>query len=169
MSSEVRQARYPLRLSSPSPRRLRIEQAGQYDLPFPVETVAFLNAAETDPKPELRPSHGAGKLRASRKSKTPVRRAPRQNERDRKPPAKEELAPNGTLLKNPQEAPVVVQLLRLPEVKAVTGLGKTSIYELIRDKSFPAPVRLGARAVAWVGSEVTQWALERVHASRSVA
>jgi len=64
---------------------------------------------------------------------------------------------------------VVVQFLRLPEVKAVTGLGKTSIYELIRDKSFPAPVRLGARAVAWVRSEVTQWALERVHASRSVA
>jgi prophage regulatory protein len=79
------------------------------------------------------------------------------------------LAPNGTLLKNPQEAPVEVQFLRLPDVKAVTGLGKTSIYELIRDKSFPPPVRLGPRAVAWVRSEVRQWALERVHASRSVA
>ncbi|MGA9671393.1 MAG: AlpA family phage regulatory protein [Terracidiphilus sp.] len=59
--------------------------------------------------------------------------------------------------------------MRLPGVKAVTGLGKTSIYELIRDKSFPAPVRLGPRAVAWVKSEFRQWALERVHASRSVA
>ena len=62
-----------------------------------------------------------------------------------------------------------VSFLRLPEVKAVTGLSKTSIYELVRDKSFPAPVRLGPRAVAWVRSEVRQWALERVHASRSVA
>ena len=62
-----------------------------------------------------------------------------------------------------------VSFLRLPEVKAVTGLSKTSIYELIRGKSFPAPVRLGPRAVAWVRSEVRQWALERVHASRSVA
>lgn len=62
-----------------------------------------------------------------------------------------------------------VTFMRLPEVKAVTGLGKTSIYDLIRDKSFPAPVRLGPRAVAWVKSEVRQWALERVHASRSVA
>jgi predicted DNA-binding transcriptional regulator AlpA len=62
-----------------------------------------------------------------------------------------------------------VTFMRLPEVKAVTGLGKTSIYELIRDKSFPAPVRLGPRAVAWVKSEVRQWALERVHASRSAA
>lgn len=62
-----------------------------------------------------------------------------------------------------------VSFLRLPEVKAVTGLSKTSIYELIRAKTFPAPVRLGPRAVAWVKSEVKQWALERVHASRSVA
>jgi prophage regulatory protein len=59
--------------------------------------------------------------------------------------------------------------LRLPEVKAVTGLSKTSLYTLIREKSFPAPVHLGPRAVAWVRSEVRQWALERVQASRSAA
>jgi prophage regulatory protein len=62
-----------------------------------------------------------------------------------------------------------VTFLRLPEVKAITGLSKTSLYTLIREKSFPAPVRLGPRAVAWVRSEVRLWALERVHASRSVA
>jgi prophage regulatory protein len=62
-----------------------------------------------------------------------------------------------------------VSFLRLPEVKAVTGLSKTSIYELIREKSFPAPVRLGPRAVAWVKSEIRQWAVQRVHASRSAA
>jgi prophage regulatory protein len=42
-----------------------------------------------------------------------------------------------------------VTFLRLPEVKAITGLSKTSLYALIRDRSFPAPVRVGARAVAW--------------------
>jgi predicted DNA-binding transcriptional regulator AlpA len=62
-----------------------------------------------------------------------------------------------------------VTFLRLPEVKAITGLSKTSVYALIRGKSFPAPVRLGPRAVAWVRSEVRQWALDRVHASRSAA
>ena len=62
-----------------------------------------------------------------------------------------------------------VAFLRLPEVKAITGLSKSSLYALIKEKSFPAPVRLGARAVAWVRSEVRQWAAERVHASRSVA
>jgi prophage regulatory protein len=62
-----------------------------------------------------------------------------------------------------------VAFLRLPEVKAITGLSKSSLYALIKEKSFPAPVRLGARAVAWVKSEVRQWAAEPVHASRSVA
>ena len=59
-----------------------------------------------------------------------------------------------------------VIFLRLPEVKAVTGLSKSSLYALIRERSFPPPVRLGARAVAWVKSEVRQWAVERVNASR---
>lgn len=62
-----------------------------------------------------------------------------------------------------------VTFMRLPEVKAVTGLSKTSIYELIRSRKFPAPVRLGPRAVAWVKSEIRQWAVERVQASRSAA
>ena len=60
-------------------------------------------------------------------------------------------------------------LLRLPDVKAITGLSKSSLYALIREKSFPAPVQLGARAVAWVKSEVKQWAAGRVHASRPSA
>jgi predicted DNA-binding transcriptional regulator AlpA len=62
-----------------------------------------------------------------------------------------------------------VVFLRLPDVKAVTGLSKTSLYALIKEKSFPAPVRLGPRAVAWVKSEIRQWAIERVQASRSIA
>lgn len=62
-----------------------------------------------------------------------------------------------------------VTFMRLPEVKAVTGLSKTTIYELIREQSFPAPVRLGPRVVAWVKSEVRQWAVGRVQASRSAA
>ena len=62
-----------------------------------------------------------------------------------------------------------LSFLRLPEVKAITGLSKTSLYAMIRNKNFPAPVRLGPRAVAWVRSEVRQWAVKRVQASRSAA
>ena len=56
--------------------------------------------------------------------------------------------------------------LRLSRVKEITGLSKSCLYLLIREKTFPAPVRIGNRAVAWVRSEVRQWALERIGASR---
>jgi prophage regulatory protein len=57
--------------------------------------------------------------------------------------------------------------MRLPEVKSVTGLSKSSLYALIRANSFPAPVQLGPRTVAWVKSEIRQWAAERIKASRT--
>jgi len=60
-----------------------------------------------------------------------------------------------------------VSFLRLPDVKLVTGLSKSSLYALIRANSFPAPVRLGPRTVAWVRSEVKEWAAERISTSRS--
>jgi len=59
-----------------------------------------------------------------------------------------------------------VTFLRLPGVQEITGLSKSSLYALIQEKSFPAPVRLGARTVAWVRSEVRQSALARIRASR---
>ena len=60
-----------------------------------------------------------------------------------------------------------VSFLRLPEVKSVTGLSKSSLYALIRANSFPAPIQLGPRTVAWVRSEIKQWAAERIEASRA--
>ena len=62
-----------------------------------------------------------------------------------------------------------VSFLRLPEIKALTGLSKSSLYALIRANSFPAPVQLGPRTVAWVRSEIKQWAAERIEASRAAA
>ena len=61
-----------------------------------------------------------------------------------------------------------VTFLRLPEVKAVTGLSKTTIYERIREADFPSPVPIGKRAVGWIESEIKQWAADRVLASRSM-
>ena len=60
-----------------------------------------------------------------------------------------------------------LSFLRLPELKSVTGLSKSSLYALIRANSFPAPIHLGPRTVAWVRSEVRQWAAERISKSRS--
>lgn len=57
--------------------------------------------------------------------------------------------------------------LRLRAVKAATGLGKTSIYALIRAGAFPRPVKLGEQARAWPESEVAEWQRQRM-AERSV-
>ena len=54
------------------------------------------------------------------------------------------------------------RLLRLPEVVARTGLGKSSIYKRIAAGTFPAPVPLTATARAWCESEVMAWVAERV-------
>lgn len=49
------------------------------------------------------------------------------------------------------------RLLRLPDVIFLTGLGKTSIYSRCKEGTFPAPVDMGSRAVAWKETEVHAW------------
>ena len=57
--------------------------------------------------------------------------------------------------------------MRLPAVINFTGLSKSTLYLQVRRGTFPAPVRVGARAVAWCRSEVRQWAAECIRTSRS--
>jgi len=49
------------------------------------------------------------------------------------------------------------KLLRLPAVLKRTGLKKSSIYASTKAGTFPKPVKLGARAVAWYAHEVDEW------------
>ena len=53
------------------------------------------------------------------------------------------------------------KLLRLPAVEELTGLKKSTIYAGVNARTFPAPVRLSARAVAWREEAVFSWVLER--------
>ena len=57
----------------------------------------------------------------------------------------------------------VPRFVRIEEVKRLTGLSRSSIYARA---DFPQPVKLGARAVAWVQSEIDQWIEQRIAASR---
>ena len=59
-------------------------------------------------------------------------------------------------------------VLRLPLVKARTGLSRSTIYLRIAEGSFPKPVSLGARAVGWLESDIEQWLSSRVEESRGV-
>ncbi|WP_343733524.1 AlpA family phage regulatory protein [Acidovorax sp.] len=53
------------------------------------------------------------------------------------------------------------RLLRLADVKHMTGLGRSSIYAGIQAKSFPAAVNLTAHAVAWRESDIDAWIATR--------
>ncbi|MGM3181511.1 MULTISPECIES: helix-turn-helix transcriptional regulator [Dickeya] len=61
------------------------------------------------------------------------------------------------------------RLIRLPEVIRRTGFGKTWIYELIKAGRFPAQVKTGVRAVAFIESEIDAWIDNAISQSRSVS
>ena len=48
-------------------------------------------------------------------------------------------------------------LLRLPEVCRRCGVSEKFVYRGVAAGTFPRPVQVGARAVAWLDSEVTAW------------
>jgi prophage regulatory protein len=58
------------------------------------------------------------------------------------------------------------QLLRLPQVKATTGLSKSTIYARIAEGTFPKQIPLGPRLVVWVESDIQNWISEQVSAAR---
>jgi prophage regulatory protein len=49
------------------------------------------------------------------------------------------------------------RLMRSREVQAMTGLPKSSLHNMAREGRFPAPLKLGARAVAWRAQDVVAW------------
>lgn len=55
--------------------------------------------------------------------------------------------------------------LRLPQVIQRTGISRSAIYKMVAEGAFPKPIRIGARAVAWVESDVESWSESRIVAS----
>jgi len=60
-------------------------------------------------------------------------------------------------------------ILRLPAVKARTGLSRSTIYQNVAGGSFPRPVSLGARAVGWVESDIDGWISRKIEESRDTS
>lgn len=60
-----------------------------------------------------------------------------------------------------------VQILRILAMTKRLGVGKSTIYDWLNDKSprfdptFPRPIRLGKSSVGWLESELDKWLLER--------
>lgn len=50
-----------------------------------------------------------------------------------------------------------MKLLRIKNVINITGLSRSHIYFLAKNKEFPAPVKLGKNSSAWIEAEVIEW------------
>jgi prophage regulatory protein len=55
--------------------------------------------------------------------------------------------------------------LRFPAVLAKTGLSRSTIYLKISRGEFPAPVKLGQRAVGWPETAIDRWIATRIDAT----
>ena len=53
------------------------------------------------------------------------------------------------------------KIVRLPAVKLFSGLCRSSIYEGVAAGTFPAPVKIGVRAVGWRESDLMAWVQSR--------
>jgi prophage regulatory protein len=49
------------------------------------------------------------------------------------------------------------KFIKLPEVKALTGLSRSSIYGKIKTRDFPHNIKVGAKAVCWLESDIHAW------------
>lgn len=63
----------------------------------------------------------------------------------------------------------MTKIYRLPQVKTVTGLSRSTILAEVAKGKFPAPVSLtdGGRAVGWDSNAVDAWVTARVQTVRS--
>lgn len=58
------------------------------------------------------------------------------------------------------------KILRLPDVKRATGLCRTTIYRMVKEQKFAAPIKLSKKAIGWPESVVDQWIQQRIAARR---
>ena len=66
---------------------------------------------------------------------------------------------------NPQTA---TRFIRIATVTDLTGIPRSSVYDLIKRGLFPAQLSLGGgKSVAWLESDVMAWMNERIAASKA--
>lgn len=73
---------------------------------------------------------------------------------------------------DPQGTPRPVRILRIKDVCYKTGMARSTIYGWLKegseyyDPTFPKSVRIGAKAVGWLESEIDDWIQKRIDAAR---
>lgn len=56
---------------------------------------------------------------------------------------------------------------RTVEVERLTGLGRVTIWRLVRAGRFPAPLQLATRAVGWRHADIVKWIATRPETAAS--
>ena len=57
----------------------------------------------------------------------------------------------------PTTPPTGPRVLRIVEVSNRIGLGRSSVWQMVKEDQFPAPRRLSRRAVGWLDTQVDEW------------
>lgn len=57
------------------------------------------------------------------------------------------------------------RFLRLPDVLALTGLSVSTLYEMMRDLTFPRPLNVSKRLVVWLERDVAAWQAAKIAAN----
>jgi len=67
------------------------------------------------------------------------------------------LPPASSAPNQPTAPTSALRLLRFPDVRARTGLSRSTIWRLERSGAFPSHRRISTNAVAWLEQDVTDW------------
>lgn len=67
---------------------------------------------------------------------------------------------------NPFSNPENHILYKLPQVCIEAKKSPASIYRGVKDQTFPAPVRIGKRSVAWTAASISAWKQSCIEASK---
>lgn len=55
-----------------------------------------------------------------------------------------------------------MKVVRIAKVLEMTGLSRSSLYEIMGRGEFPSSIKLGIRSVGWLESEVLDWIEDRL-------
>ena len=64
---------------------------------------------------------------------------------------------------------IELRYLRIEDVSHITGLGKTTIYRLMKEGTFPESVRLQPKAVRWKSDDIQEWIKQTSKRAATVA
>jgi prophage regulatory protein len=49
------------------------------------------------------------------------------------------------------------KILRMRDIRNITGLSRATIYLMIKKGTFPDQIKIGVRAVGWIESDLQAW------------